>query len=285
MEFAQSLDPKAIYISGWVDKNYLQVGKTFRRKGIPIICGLDNQWFGSLKQRLASWISPFYLKPIFSHIWAAGTYQYEFAHRMGYERHEILRGVYSADVEKFAATPLAYPNGFPHRFVYVGRLVKVKGIQHFSDAIRQLNAKHTHDWEFLIFGKGPEEKTFEPLEPNVKMIGFVQPDELAKYAQEGGVFVLPSTFEPWGVVVHEFAAAGFPVLVSDACGASTAFLRNGYNGYAFRPNHTPSLLSAFEKIIHSTDDALIQMGHRSRELARSITPDTWAATLFQTLNS
>lgn len=38
-----------------------------------------------------------------------------------------------------------------------------------------------------------------------------------------GVFILPSRIEPWGVVVHEFSAAGFPLLLSDQVGSAESF--------------------------------------------------------------
>ena len=50
----------------------------------------------------------------------------------------------------------------------------------------------------------------------------------------GDLFLMPSSFEPWGVVVHEHAAAGFPLLLSDAVGAGERFLEAPRNGTAFR---------------------------------------------------
>ena len=47
----------------------------------------------------------------------------------------------------------------------------------------------------------------------------MQPEDLLAFMSTGKAFVLPSTFEPWGVAVHEFAAAGYPLILSDAVGA------------------------------------------------------------------
>ena len=121
-------------------------------------------------------------------------------------------------------------------------------------------------------------KEFEGME-GVNIRGFVQPAELPNLALEAGVFVLPSRFEPWGVVLHEFAAAGLPLIASDACGSATAFLRHGYNGYLHKAGDKASIRSALRRMMRSSDDDREQMGRRSSELAKQLTPQTWAATL------
>ena len=42
-------------------------------------------------------------------------------------------------------------------------------------------------------------------------------------------------FEPWGVVIHEAAAAGLPIIASHLCGATTAYVRDGVNGFIISP--------------------------------------------------
>jgi glycosyltransferase involved in cell wall biosynthesis len=88
--------------------------------------------------------------------------------------------------------------------------------------------------------------------------------------------VLPSTFEPWGVVVHEFAAAGYPLVLSDAVGASEAFLQHGKNGYGFQANNMEALREALANILSLSAHQLQDMGSTSRLLAQRITPQTWA---------
>ena len=64
----------------------------------------------------------------------------------------------------------------------------------------------------------------------VEMLGFVQPDDLPAVLERAGCLVLPSRFEPWGVVVHEAAAAGLPIVCTPVCGAATRLVLDGYNG-------------------------------------------------------
>ena len=265
------------YVSGWGDPLYKQMARRLKASGMPVILGLDNQWTGALRQRMASLLSRWAVRPFFSHVWVAGSFQYEYARRLGYDRRQILMGVYSADVDKYS---LPAAGEMARRFVYVGRMVEEKGIDLIVEAFRRLEAEG-HDWPLLAIGSGP----LEGLLAGSALIEhrpFAQPDQLREEMRAGGVFVLPSHQEPWGVVVHEFAAAGYPLILSDAVGAQNAFLRPGYNGWTFAAGDPDSLLACL-KAAMSQPQLLPKMGERSRALAQTITPDSWAHLLLETL--
>lgn len=285
-ELYERISPEVVYVSGWMDKGYVKLAREIRKKGIPVICGSDNHWRGDLRQWIAAAASPFVLKPAYSHFWVPGLYQFEFARRMGYDRRKILTGMYSADTQSFLAAGDAAveqkQSRYPHVFLYVGRYVASKGVSDLYEAFVRLSAETRHDWRLLMVGAGPMQQQM-PAHPAVTFRDFVQPEELPQLAAQGGCFVLPSRNEPWGVVMHEFAAAGLPVLASDACGSATAFLRDGYNGYAHAAGDPGSLLAALHKIIETPDEQLLRMGERSRELSRQITTESWAAAFMSVL--
>jgi glycosyltransferase involved in cell wall biosynthesis len=62
-------------------------------------------------------------------------------------------------------------------------------------------------------------------------MGFVQVQELPSFFNRYRCLILPSVFEPWGVVVHESVSCGLAVITSVACGAGAVFVRHGYNGF------------------------------------------------------
>ncbi len=93
-----------------------------------------------------------------------------------------------------------------------------------------------------------------------------------------GVFVLPSTYEPWGVAVHEHATAGFPLVLSDAVGAAERFLVGGENGLRFKAGSVEDLRTAMRAIVERSDDELQAMGARSAALGRTWNPKEWATT-------
>ena len=96
---------------------------------------------------------------------------------------------------------------------------------------------------------------------------------------KAGVFVLPSKFEPWGVVVHEFAAAGFPLLLSKAVGASSHFLESGKNGMEFDISDLDAFKASFSYFMRLSNGELSQMSERSHDRGQSISPQKWVDTL------
>jgi len=284
MELAENISPDVIYCSGWVDKGYLSVCKKYRNK-IPVIVGFDGKWIGSIKQRLGSLFKEFTINKYFSHCWIPGNPQLEFARRLGFDEKNILTGFYSCNYDLFKSiysnTIESKRNKFPHRFIFVGRYYEFKGVKDLWQAFFELTEEVANDWELWCFGSGDI-----PLlkHPKIKHFGFVQPKDMEKYIADAGVFILPSHFEPWGVVVHEFATAGFPLICSDAVGAASAFLKENENGFSFQSKNINELKAAMKKAISLPDNKLFQMGQKSAELAVQITPEKWADTLLSVTN-
>ncbi|HMZ50509.1 MAG TPA: glycosyltransferase, partial [Flavobacteriales bacterium] len=113
--------------------------------------------------------------------------------------------------------------------------------------------------------------------PRIRHLGFIQAEALPAIMADCGVFILPSTYEPWGVVVQENACAGFPLLLSDAVGAAERFLHEGENGHLFRAGDRSSIKQAMLRMVHANDDRLRAMGLRSASIGISWNPDQWAA--------
>jgi len=283
LDFVTQLNPSLLYCSGWIDKGYLTVCKRFRSK-IPVVVGFDNQWTGSLKQQIARVVSPFKILNHFSHCWVPGDLQEVYARKLGFKKEQILTGFYSCDFgffyEQYLANKDVKRMSFPKRFVYVGRYYEFKGICNLWNAFIELQEESPNEWELWCLGTGD----IQPIvHPKIKHFGFVQPSDLNSYLKNTGVFVLPSFFEPWGVVVHEFAAAGFPLICSDKVGATTAFVENNYNGYIYKSDSVFELKQAMLKMIHLDSLELNEMATRSVEKAKQITPEIWVQKIVSVL--
>ncbi len=281
LELVIKIRPSEIICSGWIDKGYLKICKHFKGL-IPTILTLDNHWRGDLKQQIAKIISPFYLHKRFSNCWVPGSLQKEYAIKLGFKEVQILSGFYSCDFEYFHKQYLENKDKkvklFPKRFIYVGRYYEFKGIRNLWKAFDELQNESPNEWELWCLGTGE----IEPIvHPKIKHFGFVQPTELSSYLENTGVFVLPSFFEPWGVVVHEFASAGFPIICSDKVGARTAFVENNYNGYIYNSDSVAELKVAMKKIVMTDSFGLNSMAERSVDKSKGITPDIWAQQLMK----
>lgn len=282
--FANQLAPDIVFASGWVDKDYLKVCRDARRRGVPTVMCSDTAWRGGWRQWAALGASRFWLRRTFSHAWVTGEAQALYAEYLGFPRNRIERGFYSADTDRFAPLAQRFRSAkqarFPHRFLCVARYIPTKGHRYMVEAFAELcDAGAAGDWELWCIGVG-ELYPLDHQHPRIKHLGFVQADEMWRYMEQSGVFILPSTYEPWGVVVHEHAAAGMPMLLSDAVGARHHFLKEGHNGSCFVAGDKDSLKEAFRKIIALSDDDLRTMGLRSEELAGTWDAGRWAATVM-----
>lgn len=279
IKLANKINPNIVYVPNWYDKGYLNVCRYLKRKKIPVVAGLDNQWTGSLKQWFGCGLMRIYLKKYYSHIWVAGPYQYEFARRLGFNKTKILFNFYSADVEGFIN--LEKPTLVPHKFLFVGRLEPVKGIDILLKAWDSINEKK--DWSLTLIGSGSlKSKILQRT--NIEVKDFMQPELLLKEISAYGCFVLPSIYEPWGVVIHEFVAAGMPIIVSKTCGAAPVFVIPNHNGFLFETGDVYDLRKKLEKIINMSDNDLLNFRENSINRGKIITPQISAASFMAALN-
>jgi len=284
-EKVQAISPDFIYCSGWMDRDYMTVAQGCKSK-IPIVIGLDTKWTGTFRQQVACVLSRFTLHKIFSHCWVPGQKQKKYALKLGFKDNAIMTGYYSADTNYFKTlgeklNPLKQKN-YPHRLIFVGRYYDFKGVKDLWEAFVQWQKESSSDWELWCLGVGDIEPV---IHPKIKHFGFVQPKDIEPYLMGTGVFVMPSHFEPWGVVLQEFAAAGFPLICSDEVGSSEAFLRHKENGYIYHAGDINGLKECIKKITSLSDPELLKMGKMSTELASKISPETWAKTLMSLLEN
>lgn len=91
------------------------------------------------------------------------------------------------------------------------------------------------------------------------------PDIIRNY----DIICLPSIYEGFSNAVAEGIAAGKPMLVSDVSDNSL-MVHQEENGFLFNPNDTADMVNAFKKMFSLSDEELLKMGRRSREIAESL---------------
>ena len=105
----------------------------------------------------------------------------------------------------------------------------------------------------------------EKLGVRVIFRGFVNQSDLPRQYAIGDVLVLPSKFEPWGLVVNEAMASGLPVIVSDRVGAGADLAVEGENGWTFPAGDVETLAKRLDTL--AVDPALRRrMSERSRAI-------------------
>jgi glycosyltransferase involved in cell wall biosynthesis len=122
----------------------------------------------------------------------------------------------------------------------------------------------------LMVGDGELRPSLEKLAQEtapgrVKFLGFQNQTELPALYDLCDVFVLPSRFEPWGLVVNEVMNAGKPVIVSDQVGSGSDIVREGENGSIFPAGDVAGLTQILDRWC-GDETAREQAGHQSLEI-------------------
>jgi glycosyltransferase involved in cell wall biosynthesis len=270
------LAPDVLLVSSWNFREYLKYARETKnqRPACLTVMGMDNQWLDTPRQWLGRAVAPWYVARGFDAAFVAGDRQVAFAERVGFRRRPIFQGLYCADDETFRLEK--HPWDAPS-FLYAGRLIpSIKGVETLLAAYRTYRAKVSEPWPLRIAGTGPLETALSET-PGVILEGFAQPAALAAIMARSACLVLPSAFEPWGVVAHEAALTGLPLLLSSRVGAAAAFLREGRNGESFPAGSVDLLAARLLQIHHSPSERLEQMSLASRELAVTSTTSAWAS--------
>lgn len=100
--------PDILYISGWMDKDYLKMALEAKSLGIPVVSGLDTPWVSTFRQRIATMFYKRFFHRHFDYFWVPGDRQYQYARRLGFDDEKIILDLYSADIALFGMAYLKY---------------------------------------------------------------------------------------------------------------------------------------------------------------------------------
>lgn len=141
--------------------------------------------------------------------------------------------------------------------LFVGRLDKEKNLDVFIRAIAHIKDKA--DFHAVIVGKGKEGSALQELaeklsvSDRITFTGYLPDTDLPSMYKVGNIFVMPSIAELQSLVVMEAMATGEAIVGADAV-ALPHLIKNGRNGYLFKPEDDKDLAEKLLKIIK--DDKL-----------------------------
>ena len=139
-------------------------------------------------------------------------------------------------------------------FVFVGRLVKDKGINELVSAFMKIQTNSSKKLKLLLVG--PLEQDLDPLAPDVLQTIDSNPDiislgfqkDVRPYFAIGNALVFPSYREGFPNVVLQALSMGIPALVSDINGCNE-IVQDGYNGSIFPAKDEIALQKSMEQIL------------------------------------
>jgi glycosyltransferase involved in cell wall biosynthesis len=176
------------------------------------------------------------------------------------------------DLSRFSAVPI---DAAPARveFLFVGRMLRDKGVADFVEAARALRALRTDDdrFGFTVAGfldSNPSSISAADLDQwvqsgAVRSLGRLEDVRPALAACS--VFVLPSFREGMPMAVLEAMATGRAVVAGDVAGCRDA-VTDGENGFLVPPGAPAALAVALEQFLEDPS-LVVRMGRASRERA------------------
>lgn len=124
--------------------------------------------------------------------------------------------------------------------LYASKLTNRKNSIDLLLAYEQLLNSFSENMPYLFFvGSGEMSislsKLIEQKKLNkVRILGFKNQSQLPDYFECCDIFVLPSSAEPWGLVVNEVMNHSKPIIVSDEVGCAVDLVEDGVNGFIFK---------------------------------------------------
>src|SRR5262249_36569992 len=116
----------------------------------------------------------------------------------------------------------------------------------------------------------------------IEYAGFQAPEALPEFFARAHVFVLPSRYDGWGVVVNQALAAGLPVICSDAVGAGHDLVMDEVNGLKFSVGDATALAERMRRFLDAPG-TIESWGNASRAKARDYLPERGAERWVQAL--
>ena len=143
--------------------------------------------------------------------------------------------------------------------IAVGRFIPLKRY----DVLLWIWKDMPKDVFLLLIGGGPEKQKYESIIKenglkNVILDDFHPFDELLEYYKAADLFVHPTSYDVWGLIINEAMACGLPVVVTDTCVAGLELIKNGENGFVTKLGDDTGFAEKIRRVL-SDDDRRSEM--------------------------
>ena len=143
-----------------------------------------------------------------------------------------------------------FNNGRPLKLLFVGGLSQRKGIADIFEAVKPFGQKV----ELTIVGRKTTEdcKALNDALKRHRWIPSLSHSEILKLMRESDVFVFPSLFEGFGLVITEAMSQGTPVITTERT-AGLDIIDHGVNGWLIEAGSTTAIRESIENILLKPD--------------------------------
>ena len=160
----------------------------------------------------------------------------------------------------------SYPQEGAVRFLFVGRVMREKGVDELFAAAKRMKQEYGDSVEFHIVGSF--EEGYKPLMDELEKAGVVKyhgyQSDMKRFYAMASCVVLPSYHEGMSNVLLEAAASGRPLITSDIPGCREA-VEDGVSGYLCPAKDADALHEAMRRFVELPESWRGEMGRRGRE--------------------
>ncbi|MEH7157083.1 glycosyltransferase family 4 protein [Neobacillus drentensis] len=180
-------------------------------------------------------------------------------------------------IDPLKAEPTAvgiYPELKEKKYIFsLGRMVKEKGFATIIEAAMMAKNENL-DCFFVVAGKGPMLETYRHkvcelnLESHLTFIGYVTDEQRNALIAGSELAVIPSLYEPFGIVVLETMIMAKPTIVSNT-GGMKGIVKHLHTGLLMTPGDAQSLLNQIKFLLNHPHKAE-EIGNRGRQIVTSL---------------
>jgi galacturonosyltransferase len=153
------------------------------------------------------------------------------------------------------------------KFLYVGRIIKEKGIIELIDAFKKITKKDKVVKLILIgdIKKDFKSEVYGRLDTNIIHYNFKK--NILRYYKTADCFVMPSYREGLSRAILEASCSRLPILASNVPGCKE-LVKSDFNGYLFNVYNQQSIVNALKKILSLKNKKLLEMGRNGRIMVK-----------------
>jgi 1,2-diacylglycerol 3-alpha-glucosyltransferase len=283
------LNPEVVIISGYYDVAGWTAWVWSILSGRPKILWNETNSFDSGRPWFKEVIKREYVKRFdVAHVY--GISNKEYLMTLGLPASKIVMKRAVTDTNHFhpPESPLPRVAG-PLRLLFVGRVAPEKNLAMVLHALAALrNNGKGQRVVFSIVGYGPQEQELKDLTAQLALSevvhfeGGMKQSELPRRYSQADLFILPSTYEPWGLVTLEAMLCGIPALVSSQCGCARDLVTEA-TGWIFSPFNLNALVERLDSVSRMPRSELILMGKAASRAGASYSPEARAAIVSNTI--
>ncbi len=265
-------DIKVVAQPGYAQPSYFIFLLLNRVFGLQTIFFAES-WYRSnaIKDVLKKWLLRFSVDGFFVSGRRAHDY---FSERLGQPVAKIAVGYSVIDNVHFqhGTTRVQEKNKY---LLCVARYSEEKNLRRLIEAFR-LSASYGK-WKLILVGDGPQREELQTLigtDRSIELSGWKKYNELPVLYQKAWGMILPSTFEPWGLVVNEAMAAGTVVAMSNSCGCVPDLMVR--ETLVFEPSSTNAISRTIDSMYDLNDHERSSIIERQTAAVSAIDCGSWA---------